>query len=179
MIKSINTTQGAVVIREASLADVEQFQALRLNALQDSPIAFSSDYQTTLNQTKEYWQDRLKNDEYSILFLAEHDQHLIGMTGIMRGHSPKTQHSANIWGVYMRPEWRGFHIAQGLIDICCEWAKLHKVQIVKLAVVSTNESAIRLYKRSGFTVYGTEPRALMHEDRYYDEFFMSRSLTDS
>lgn len=41
----------------------------------------------------------------STMFLAEHKNNLIGMTGIARGSSPKTRHSAWIWGVYIRPEW--------------------------------------------------------------------------
>ena len=159
------------------MADAIQFRDLRLNGLVDSPTAFSADYQTNLDQPMEYWHDRLREDKDSIIFFAEQDHHLIGMTGVARGRSPKTQHSGGIWGVYIRPEWRGLRIAEALIEICCEWAKLRSVQIVRLAVVSTNESAIRLYERSGFSVYGTEPRALYHEGQYFDELLMFKILT--
>jgi hypothetical protein len=37
MIKSIQTSRGMIIIREANLADAEQFRALRLFALQESP----------------------------------------------------------------------------------------------------------------------------------------------
>jgi len=179
MNKSIETVKGAINIREASFADVDQFRELRLFALQDAPTAFSADLDINTKHSKRFWEDRLKPDPHGIIFFAEYDNQLIGMTGIRKGESSKTKHSAGIWGVYIRPQWRGFHIAKGLIGMCCEWAKLLNVQIVKLSVMSTNESAVRLYERCGFTVYGTEPQALYYEDRYYDGLMMSRSLMNS
>jgi len=176
MIKSINTPQGTIVIREANLADAIQFRELRLNALQDSPTAFSADLQTNIDHPTSFWEDRLREDENASIYFAEHENHLIGMSGIRCGQSPKTQHNAGIWGVYVRPEWRGLHIAEALIEICIDWARTRDVVIVKLAVVSANESAVHCYKRCGFTIYGTEPRALLYEGKYYDEFLMSRNL---
>ena len=82
-------------------------------------------------------------------------------------------------GVYVRPEWRGLHLAGALIETCADWARERDVVILKLGVMTNNESAIHCYKRCGFTVYGTEPGALFHEGQYYDEFLMYRSLDDS
>ncbi|HKJ39889.1 MAG TPA: GNAT family N-acetyltransferase [Anaerolineales bacterium] len=179
MIKSIETAKGTIVIREASFADTDQFRELRLFALKDAPTAFSSDLDLNIKHSRRFWEDRLKPDPHGIIIFAEHENQLIGMTGIRKGESSKTKHSAGIWGVYVRPEWRGLHIAEGLMDMCIEWARLRSVEIVKLSVMSTNESAIRLYERCGFTVYGTEPQALYYEDQYYDGLMMSRSLMNS
>jgi len=176
MIKSIHTPRGTIVIREANLTDATQFRELRLDALQDSPTAFSADLQTNIDHPASFWEDRLREDENTRIFFAEYEDHLIGMTGIRCGQSPKTQHGAGIWGVYVRPEWRGLHIAEVFIEMCIDWAKTRNVVIVKLAVVSANESAVRCYKRCGFTVYGTEPLALLYEGKYYDEFLMFRNL---
>jgi len=98
------------------------------------------------------------------------------MTGIRRRESPKTKHSAGISGVYIRAEWRGLHIAEALIDSCVKWAKERRVNTIKLAVVTINTSAIHCYERCGFTTYGTEPRAIFHEGKYYDEYLMSLDL---
>jgi RimJ/RimL family protein N-acetyltransferase len=176
MIKSVNTPRGTIVIREANLADVHQYRELRLNALQDSPTAFSADYQTNLNYPMSFWEGRLIFDQFGMLFFAEHSGNLIGMTGIRTGESPKTKHGAFVWGVYVRPEWRGLHIAEALIEECAQWARHRNVVILKLGVMANNASAIRCYSKCGFTVYGHEPRALFHEGRYYDEFLMSRAL---
>lgn len=179
MNRSVITSRGTIRIREAKPADATRYRELRLEALLDSPTAFSADYQINLRQPMSFWEGRLTSDEYGIMFLAEQENVLIGMTGVRTGESPKTKHGAYVWGVYIRPAWRGLHIAEALIEICAEWARERQVVILKLGVMANNESAVRCYKRCGFTVYGTEPRALLYEGQYYDEFLMYCSLDDS
>jgi RimJ/RimL family protein N-acetyltransferase len=176
MIKSVETKQGTIVIREANLADIEQYRALRLFSLQENPTAFGADHEITLNAPLEFWKERLRDDEHAVTFIAEHDQALIGMTGIARRPLPKTKHSATIIGVYVHPEWRGLRIAGSLIETCIKWAKSKGVIVVKLSVNAENTSAIRCYERCGFTIYGTEPRGTFYEGKYYDGHLMSKSL---
>ena len=168
--------RGPINIREATPADVIQYRELRLFALQDAPTAFSADYQVHLGRSMGFWEGRLNFDEYAIIFLAEHAGNLIGMTGIHQKESPKTKHNAEIFSVYVRPEWRGLHIAEALIETCVGWAKLRQVNIVKLGVTTTNTSAVRCYERCCFTIYGNEPRAMLYEGKYYDEYLMSRDI---
>ena len=180
MIRSLTTPRGKILIREANPTDAFQFRELRLDALQDSPIAFTADYQKNLNQPSKYWEDTLTTQpDESTIFLATGEDEFIGMTGIARGGSPKTRHSAWVWGVYVRPPWRGLHIAEELINSCFTWAKTRKIILAKLGVSAINQSAIRCYERCGFKTYGTEPRAIFYEGRYYDEHLMYRSLDDS
>jgi RimJ/RimL family protein N-acetyltransferase len=47
---------------------------------------------------------------------------------------------------------------------------------VRLGVVATNASAIRLYLRHGFSVYGVEREALFVDGVYHDELLMTCSL---
>ena len=177
IIKSIDTARGTIIIREATLADAVQFRELRLFALQESPTAFSADYEINFNHPMSFWEGRLTFDEHGTIFFVEQDSLLIGMAGIRKGESPKTKHGAYIWGVYIRPEWRGLHIAEELIKSCIEWAKARDVEIVKLGVMTTNASAVRCYERCGFTIYGTEPRCIFYEGMYCDEFLMYRDIT--
>jgi len=179
MSRFFETARGMIGTREALPEDVTQYRELRLGALQDSPTAFSADYELNLNQPMSFWEGRLNVDENGSLFFATHENNLIGMTGIRKGESPKTRHGAYIWGVYIRPEWRGLHIAEALIETCIAWAKPREVNIVKLGVTATNTSAVRCYERCGFTIYGNEPRALLYEGNYYDEYLMSRALDNS
>lgn len=174
MTHTFTTPRGKIIIREAKPIDAISFRALRLGALQDSPIAFTADYQKNLNHPPKYWEDMLtmQTDE-STIFLAANEGTLIGMTGIARGGSPKTRHGAWIWGVYVKPEWRGLHIAEELIKCCFEWAKARRIVIAKLGVSAVNQSAIRCYERCGFKTYGTEPHAIFYEGKYYDEYLMS------
>jgi len=176
MKSSIPPSRGAVLIREAKPTDAIRYRELRLNALLDSPTAFSADYQINLRHPVSFWESRLTSDEYGIMFLAEHENALIGMTGVRKGESPKTRHGAYVWGVFVCPPWRGLHLAEALISTCADWARERDVVILKLGVMANNASAIRCYERCGFTIYGTEPRALFYEGQYYDELLMYRSL---
>jgi RimJ/RimL family protein N-acetyltransferase len=180
MILSLTTQRGKLLLREAQPTDAVPFRELRLGALQDSPIAFTADYQRNLSHPPKYWEDMLtmQADEATI-FLAIQEGHLIGMTGVARGGSPKTRHSAWIWGVYVKPEWRGLHIAEELIKCCFEWAKARKIVAAKLGVTAVNQPAIRCYERCGFKTYGMEPRAVFYEGKYYDEYLMYCSLDPS
>jgi RimJ/RimL family protein N-acetyltransferase len=180
MKRFLSTPRGEILIREASPADAAVFRELRLGALQDSPIAFSADYQKNLNHPLKHWEDMLTMhaDESTIVF-AVHKNSLVATTGIARGGSPKTRHSAWIWGVYVKPEWRGLHIAEELIRTCFMWAKDRQIVTAKLGVAAVNKSAVRCYERCGFQIYGTEPRALFYDGTYYDFHMMSCSLEDS
>lgn len=177
MNRSFSTRRGIIVIRQAGPIDAPRYRELRLQALQDSPIAFTADFQKNLNQPPKYWEDLLTmQPDESTIFLGEFEAGLIAMTGIARGNSPKTRHSAWIWGVYVIPEWRGLRIADEIIHMCLDWAKPKNIVLAKLGVTATNQSAIRCYERCGFRVYGTEPRAVYHEGRYYDEYLMAIDL---
>ena len=174
--KTFETSRGTINIREALPSDVTQFRELRLFALQDAPTAFSADYQVNLNHPMSFWEGRLRFDEYGMVYFAEHAGNLIGMTGVRQRESPKTKHSAEIFSVYIRPEWRGLHSAEALLDRCVQWAKAREVNILKLGVMATNTSAVRGYERCGFKIYGTEPRDVFYEDQYYDLHLMYRDI---
>jgi len=177
MIRSLNTPRGIVIIRQSNSTDVWNFRELRLEALQDSPTAFSMDYQRSFNYPSKHWEDTLTmDDNESAIFFAEHDHRLIGMTGIVRGRSPKTRHGAEIWGVFVTSTWRGLHIAEELIRSCMDWARAREIIILRLGVVATNQPAIRCYERCGFVTYGAEPRSLLYEGKFYDEYLMTVSL---
>jgi RimJ/RimL family protein N-acetyltransferase len=171
----LKTPNGPISLRPAQESDALAFRELRLEALRNHPEAFSADYALNEAEPPTFWSNRLRtlgND--GRLYFAIHEDKLIGMCGIGRGNSPKTRHSATIWGVYVKSAWRGSQIAEGLINECAQWAKTHEIKLLKLGVVTTNTAAIRCYLRCGFTVYGVEPQAIYCNDRLYDELLMAR-----
>ena len=179
MNRSMQTARGEIFFREVNPGDATEFRELRLHALQDSPTAFSADFQKNLSHPMRYWEDLLTmHPDESTIFVAEHEQKLIGMSGIARGGSPKTRHSATIWGVYVHPEWRGLHVAEELIQCCLRWGIDRKIVAARLGVTTTNTSAIRCYERCGFKITGTEPCAVYYEGQYYDFYAMYRPLDE-
>jgi ribosomal protein S18 acetylase RimI-like enzyme len=150
MNRSFDTPRGLILIREADPKDALPFRELRLYALQVGPTAFTDDYQKNLDHPLQDWEDMLtRHADESTIFLAQHEGNLIGMSGVARGGTPKRRHSATVWGVYVKPEWRGLHIAEDLINACFTWARARKIVAAKLGVTTTNSSAIRCYECCG------------------------------
>lgn len=173
----LDTLRGEITLRQARVEDTSAFRALRLEALQDSPTAFSADYEINAARPESYFEDRLKElGEGGTIYFAWHGENLLGMCGIHRGESPKTQHNALIWGVYVTPGWRGLGIASALIEHCIAWGQAHGVKVLRLGVSTNNKAALRCYERCGFKVYGQEPQALFYEGAMYDEFLMTRPV---
>ena len=179
MNHSLTTAKGPVTIRPAFPADAASLRELRLEALANYPAAFAADYAITAAQSTEFWVERIIDntvDDKGVICLATAEGQLVGMCGLLRGHWPKIRHSGTIWGVYVKPAWRGLHVAEALLDECIAWARAHGVEIVKLAAITTNTAAIRCYARCGFTVYGIEPKAVCYDGVYYDELLMAKSV---
>jgi RimJ/RimL family protein N-acetyltransferase len=179
MTVHITTPKGEVNVRIATLEDASSLLELRLEALAMHPEAFAADANRTAADGENAWMERI--NEYATtksgaIMMACLSKELIGMGGIVRGHWPKTQHSSSLWGVYVKPDWRGFHIAVAIINECITWAQEHEIVVVKLAVITINTSAIRCYTRCGFKVYGTEPRTIFFNGVYYDELLMAKML---
>jgi len=170
----ITQLDDGIIIRNAAISDAALFRALRLEALENHPTAFGSDYAENILKPPQFWEERLSfNGDEQAIFFAEQNGQLIGMAGIFRSLSKKNLHSANVFGVYVKPNWRGRQISQILVKACLDWAKLKSITIVKLAVVTSNRSAIHSYEQCGFVIYGKEPKALLVDGIYYDEYLMS------
>lgn len=133
----------------------------------------------TAAETAEVWAERIAGYDAShsaAICIAQCDDILVGMSGIGRGHWPKTHHSSTLWGVYAKLEWRGLHIGKAVVNGCLDWAKVSGVTIVKLGVNITNTVAIQRYKHCGFTEYGVEPRVICVNGVYHDELLMVKLL---
>lgn len=172
----LKTNRGEVLLRTSTLADVDAYRELRLEGLKNHPSAFGQSYTKASVEPHEYWASRLSPNPDQVLYFAEYEDQLIGMTGIIRPNAEKIKHNGSIWGVYVRPAWRGQRIAESLVRACVDWAKSQALVTVKLAVVTSNLPAIHCYERCGFQVYGIEPKAIFEGGTYHDEYLMALSL---
>jgi ribosomal protein S18 acetylase RimI-like enzyme len=175
----INSPQGDITIRPTREGDAPAYRELRLEGLRAHPEAFGADYESLAARSIDHWQDRMRQGaggEHGITYVAVAHGALLGMTVLQRGELPKLRHWGHIFGVYVRPEWRGAGIADALIEACASFASTLGLRLLKLGVVTTNTSAIRLYQRCGFRVYGVEPEAIGYNGVYYDELLMARRV---
>ncbi len=161
-----------MIIRQAQEHDAERYRELRLRALQEHPEAFGSDYAETLTRPLERWRDMLRPIPGKASFVVERNNELGGITVIVAEDGVKVAHTAHIYSVYVRPEWRGQDLGQMLMQACMAWAHQHSIMQLKLSVTATNIPAIALYLKCGFSVYGIDPKVIFTGGRYYDELLM-------
>ncbi len=70
----------------------------------------------------------------------------------------------------VRADLRGQHIGESLVKHCMETAKGLGFGILQFnAVVKTNESALKLYKKLGFTRLGVIPGGFLMKDGTYED----------
>ena len=170
-----------IVVRPVRTGDVEALRAMRIEAVRDCPLGFTADLAETQGRPIEWWRDLVARNagdvEASVIVVADAGGgQLAGMTGCFAPKAPKLAHVATIWGVYVRPLYRGQRLADRLIGACVDWARAKSLAMVKLSVVAGNESARRCYERCGFTTYGVEPVAVRWDGAQYDELLMSLRL---
>lgn len=176
-------TGEPMLIRPVQMSDVDAFRDMRLEAVRDYPLAFTADLAETSARPIEWWRDLVARNTgdgaASVIMVADAGEgagELAGMAGLFSPSQPKLAHAATIWGVYVRPVYRGRDIGEQLLRACIEWARAKDFATVKLSVVEGNHVARRCYERTGFTPYGVEPLAVQWENRFYDELLMAIRL---
>lgn len=166
-----------ITIRLIRADEGEALRDLRLEAVRSCPIAFTDDEAETLAMD---WNERAAacaGAASQAMFLAEQDGMPVGMTGVYRHDGAKTRHGCGIWGVYVKPEFRGRRIAEKLVQAAVDWAaRQDGVTIVRLMVTVGNDAAVACYRRCGFEISGTEIAATRVDGLENDEYLMYRRL---
>lgn len=166
-------------VRPATLSDAASLRALRLEALQLHPDSFGADLVRELGRDESWWRERLSDPGRGAIFVAPDGEGLAGMAGIRKLEGEKLSHNGMIWGVYVAPSHRARGLASQLVAACLEWAEAKRLKLVKLAVVATNEAALRCYEGAGFRAYGIDPAVIRYEGLDYDEVLMAREIRPS
>ncbi|XXM71055.1 N-acetyltransferase family protein [Lysinibacillus sphaericus] len=152
----------------------EDYLRLRLEALKTNPEAFGASYEETAagENPIEHTAARLdkrKNFTYG----AYIDGALSGMLVLVPETAEKMKHKASIFGMYVTPHHRGKGIARTMIKkAILQAGNLEGIEQINLAVVTTNDSAKKLYSSIGFHTYGMEKRAIKYKGDYFDEEYM-------
>ena len=160
------------LIRQLGPEDATAYRAIRLAALAGDPAAFASDAETERARPLDWYAQGTSTATVLVAFDGETP---IAMAGLFRSERPKTAHIATVFGVYVEPRYRGQGLAKALM---AEVVRTRPAEVIQLhlGVATNNIGALSLYKRLGFEIYGTEPRALRVEGRFIDEHLMVRFL---
>ncbi|WP_440117947.1 N-acetyltransferase family protein [Paenibacillus sp. QZ-Y1] len=167
--------QNLFIIRNIRREETDQYWPLRLEALKNHPEAFGASFEISVQLPLNEVEERIHTepDDY-ILGAYTEDGQLAGMMGFKRELGLKLRHKGYIWGVYVSPSYRGCGLASRLLrEVLDRGRELEGIEQINLSVVTTNESARRLYEQYGFETYGIERNALVVQGQGYDEAHMT------
>jgi ribosomal protein S18 acetylase RimI-like enzyme len=152
----------------------EDYLRLRLEALKTNPEAFGASYEETVSRENPIEHTAARLDERkNFTFGAYINGTLSGMLVLVPETAKKMKHKASIFGMYVTPDHRGKGIARTMIKkAILQAGNLEGVEQINLTVVTTNDSAKRLYSSMGFHTYGMEKRAIKYKGEYFDEEYM-------
>jgi ribosomal protein S18 acetylase RimI-like enzyme len=160
-------------IRRLGIEDLDAYRAIRHESLSNHPEAFLSSAEDFAARSDAEVQQTLR--ALTIFAAVLPDGSVGGIVAYLQNEGEKDRHRGWMLQVYVKPEHRGTGMARALCEHLIEHARDKVIQI-HLGVWSGNEPAIRLYKKLGFEIYGTEPRYLYVNGRYIDEHLMVRFL---
>lgn len=90
---------------------------------------------------------------------------------------PENAHVAGIAGLAVAPAARGRGVASALLAAAEKHARHRGARKLSLRVLSTNDTALRLYERCGFRREGTLREEFLIDGRYVDDVLMTKHLS--
>jgi len=132
-------------LRVIAIDDWEDFRAVRLKALADSPDSFGVTLAEALEKPPSVWRDRAAGPDPIVLGFADHGS--IAMGGL---YLPDASADAFVWGMWVEPASRGNGVASRILERLLEHADAEGRSVV-LHVTEGNDAARALYERHGFT----------------------------
>jgi len=163
------------IIRRLSVADAPTYRELRLRALREHPLAFTSDTESEQARPLAWSQERLSGKD-GAFWGAFHAGDLLGMVGLERARRAKEQHKGTVVGMYVAPEIAGRGAGAALMDALLCHAQGQGMTCLVLTVTEGNGVAQRVYERTGFRAFGVEPRAIRVDGRYHGKIHMVLEL---
>jgi ribosomal protein S18 acetylase RimI-like enzyme len=159
-------------IRRLEPVEAPLYRELRLEALRLHPYAYGSTFEFESAEPLDFFERRLGTSE---VLLGSIDGTAMGTARLSIPSFVTEHHKGMLTGMYVRAAAQGSGLASALVEAVVERAR-GRVILVELSVVTTNERALRLYRRHGFEIYGVDPCALKIGDRYFDEYQLTRFL---
>jgi RimJ/RimL family protein N-acetyltransferase len=144
------------IIRRLNLGEGQFYRAVRLEALRESPDAFSSRYDDAVARSDQSWADQADSSAMGsdrATFVAIEDRP-VGLAALYRDESDLNV--GELMQMWVAPVVRGKSTATDLLLEIFRWAGSNRFSQVKAEVMRNNARALRFYERFGFTVSADE-----------------------
>jgi ribosomal protein S18 acetylase RimI-like enzyme len=142
------------LVRRMTPGEWRELRAIRLEAVRDTPTAFSSSSAELAAHTDVFWQERAAAEATSgdrATFVAcDRDDDWVG--SVSAGPLPEVPDHAHIHAVYVRAAHRGpTGLGARLVEAAIRFAEQHiDVSRLTLGVHESNTRALAFYRRIGF-----------------------------
>jgi RimJ/RimL family protein N-acetyltransferase len=164
------------MIRRLVAGDADAFRRVRLDALRLHPEAFGSAYEDEAALDRTQFVERLSASGFTRFGAFDEEGRLVGLAGLRMDPGAKQRHKAHLFSMYVDASHRGSGLARQLVETVITAARGAGAVVLHLTVTVGNVPAQRLYRRLGFTTYGTERRSLRVGGRFHDEELMALDL---
>jgi RimJ/RimL family protein N-acetyltransferase len=162
------------MVRRLRADDAAIYRDIRLEGLQKEPASFGSSYAAEVDRPLTDVRAQL---ERNFTFGAFDIEGLCGVMTFYVEAMEKTRHRGHVVGVYMTPRGRGTGASRALMEALIDSARREVLQL-HLVVTQDNERARRFYERLGFVIYGSDPRGLRVDGKFYDDYLMVLRLDE-
>jgi ribosomal protein S18 acetylase RimI-like enzyme len=160
----------SVSMRALNRLDCDKFKQIRLECLKNETSAFGTKYIDVVVKNSEYWARALSSKEqifFGLFLNGERD--LVSIAGLLKNDEGDWL----IIGVYTTPEFRGKQLMIQLMGHLINYFRNANLgNNLLLKVLSTNNSAINLYKKLGFTIIKKLDKQLMGDGNYHTQYLM-------
>jgi len=161
-----------IIVKKLGEDDWETYRDIRLEALKNDPSAFGSCYSEEEKFPENKWRERIKN-----ALFAMDGKKAVGTIVVFFENYNNLKHIAHIYGVYVKPDYRGKGVSKMLMGAALENIKSNKEIIkVKLEVNAKQKPAYELYKKYGFKKIGITKKELKVDNKFYDEVLMEKFI---
>jgi RimJ/RimL family protein N-acetyltransferase len=163
-----------ITYRPPQLSDVDQLLE-HINTLsKEETYIRKQGSQLTKEEEIEYLSGFIKDIEEgkAVKILVFDEDVLVGGADVKAGFGAEKH--VGIFGIVISKEYRDQGIGTELMKRTLEEAKknIKNLEIITLGVFSDNKRAINLYKKFGFSEYGTLPNGVIRKGEYYDHINM-------
>ena len=166
------------MLRNLNENDFDEYYRLRLKALEENPLAFSSMAEFFRECPKEKHLELLRDsgsDSQFYLKGAFKDEKLVGLIGMKPESRACVDHKATLWGFYVDPAFQNIGIGEKLLSsFLMDALKDKKLSSIRLIAAENCSAALKLFKKAGFKKYGVEPKGIKHEGSFFDQVYMQR-----
>lgn len=147
---------SAIIIRQLTPADWEEFRALRLKAITEHPEFFVTDVPQEQNAPPAYWQDMLDGHGKALFGLFDHHT-MIGMAGAFPSRHEPAGQTAYLGMDFIHPDYRGRHLAHLFYTARLDWLKVQEKYVrVLVSHRAGNDASRRAIEHFGFKHYLTD-----------------------